>query len=453
VAGGGRLTVQRFLTHPAAPIAVATVLRVGAAIALLAAPTAFALRDYGPGLEASSSWERIWHRPRYVQLAEDEVAYDALARHIVRGDGFLVDRGWMIAEPGEPTAYGGAAYPLFLSAAYAVSGSGYPVVLLLQIALSVLAVAGCGYLGRQVAGASAGQVAAWTAAVHPGLVLAPSLLLTEALTVPLIIGIVLSATLWLRTRRVSHALLLGVAVGVGGLVRSPLAFIGVTAAAAAVVAALRGAPRLSVRAVLPHVLAVILGAAVVVAPWAARNWVQYRHVVPFDTKSGPGLYQFNHSGQPIGWSAQEVAPDPPVTPLPGLNEAAAAAHYRKLALRYAGSEPLRFTANSAIRAVRFWWPVPRRVGTPVLWPGVLLYGVFSLLALVGVWLLLRSPGSATARWPLAAALLAGWLLAALSAAGLRHRLTLEPLLVLAASLAAVQIARAWVARTSTRPAP
>jgi 4-amino-4-deoxy-L-arabinose transferase-like glycosyltransferase len=148
-----------------------------------------------------------------------------------------------------------------------------------------------------------------------------------------------------------------------------------------------------------------------------------------------------------------VAPDPPVQPLPGLNEAAAAAHYRELALRYAGSEPLRFTANSAIRAVRFWWPVPRRIGTPILWPAVLAYGVFSLLALVGVWLLLRSPGSATARWPLAAALLAGWLLAALSAVGLRHRLTLEPLLVLAASVAALHIARAWLQRHPTRLAP
>jgi len=453
VAGGGGLTVRRFLTHPAAPVTVAAVLRVGAAIALLAAPAAFALRDYGPGVEAPSSWERIWHRPRYVQLADDEVAYDALARHIVRGDGFLVDRGWMIAQPGEPTAYGGAAYPLFLSAVYAVSGAGYPVVLLIQIALSVLAVAGCGYLGRQVAGAAAGQVAAWTAAVHPGLILAPSLLLTEALAVPLILGIVLSATLWLRTRRVSHALLLGVAVGVGGLVRSPLAFIGVTAAAAALVAALRGTPRLTARSALPHALAVLLAAAVVVAPWAGRNWVQYRHLVPFDTKSGPGLYQFNHPGQPVGWSAQEVAPDPPVQPLPGLNEAAAAAHYRELALRYAGSEPLRFAANSAIRAVRFWWPVPRRIGTPVLWPAVLAYGVFSLLALTGVWLLLGSPGSATARWPLAAALLAGWWLAALSAVGLRHRLTLEPLLVLAAGVAAVHIARAWLQRTATRPAP
>ncbi|MCH8959803.1 MAG: hypothetical protein IH820_00350, partial [Bacteroidetes bacterium] len=63
-----------------------------------------------------------------------------VGRAILRGDGFVLQRGWVITQPGQPTAYGGALYPLFVAAIYGATGNAFPAVVAVQILLSVAAV-------------------------------------------------------------------------------------------------------------------------------------------------------------------------------------------------------------------------------------------------------------------------------------------------------------------------
>ena len=76
-----------WLANPRAPIWAAAATRFGVAVILFVAPQSFPMRDYyQPTLEPSSSIvQRMLHRPRMFPLAEDELAYDELARSILRG--------------------------------------------------------------------------------------------------------------------------------------------------------------------------------------------------------------------------------------------------------------------------------------------------------------------------------------------------------------------------------
>ncbi len=92
-----------------------------------------------------------------------------------------------------------------------------------------------------------------------------------------------------------------------------------------------------------------------------------------------------------------------------------------------------FVGETAARAVRFWWPVPGQMRTPLHWLGVTAYVVVTLAALVGLLALalraLMGDGSASV---VVIPLAIGWGLMAVTAVGLRHRLTVEPLLLVCA---------------------
>ncbi|MFQ6047478.1 MAG: hypothetical protein ACE5PT_14160, partial [Gemmatimonadales bacterium] len=60
-------------------------------------PADLAFREWESRHEAPSRFARVWHRPRYLPVAHDEDAYDALARSIRSGRGYQLDRQWIIA--------------------------------------------------------------------------------------------------------------------------------------------------------------------------------------------------------------------------------------------------------------------------------------------------------------------------------------------------------------------
>ncbi len=414
-----------WLANPRTPIWAAAAARIGIAVILLLAPQVFPMRDYYQRtLEPSSSIiQRMLHLPRMFPLAEDELAYDELARSILRGDGYVLQRGWVITQPGEPTAYGGALYPLFIAAIYGATGSAFPAVVAVQILLSVAAVAGIARIGTAVGGDRAGLAAAWLGAVHPGLAMAPSLLMTEALSIPIIIGIVLAVIRWRAMPTVYWASVAGGLVGLGFLVRSPAGLMGLSAVIA--VTWLRTTEH-GPRGELRHIAIATLAAAIVVAPWTARNWVRYDRFIPADTKSGVNLWMYNRPPGTAGWAD-----------ITGMNEGEVDAMYRERALQNIREHPGWFARATVARGARYWWPVPRNAATLLHWAGVVAYAVITTSALLGMAILVGRLSGPHPAWLVLAPFSVAWGLMAITTTGLRHRLTAEPLMVVGAAVGIV----------------
>lgn len=417
------IAALRLIANQRAVVVVAVALRTSVVVLLFIAPQYFPFRDYGTEDTAASAFERVWRRPAVTPIAEDELAYDAIARSIASGQGWVSDRNWMLARAGEPTAYGGAAYPLFVGILYAVSGSGFPLVVLVQLALSVWAVVGLMRIGRSLGGETAGVSIGWVAALHPGLAVAPALLMTEALSIPLIVAVVLLALRLTGDDPASTALLAGLAVGVGFLVRSPLGLMGTGCVIAAFL--IRGRFSRSWKPSLKGLATSLVTVALVLTPWTIRNYAHFGRFMPTDTKSGINIWMFNlPPGVTDGWDEIGV-----------IDEGQADVLYFRRARDNIGRHFGWWAKETATRALRFWWPVPRQMRTPLHWIGVGLYTTLTLAALAGtILLVVRGVGGEQRAWILLVPMVVGWGLMAITAVGLRHRLTVEPLLMISAGM-------------------
>ena len=413
--------------------------RLAVALVLFAAPQLFPMRDYEATADADTSLlQRILHRPQLYPIAEDELAYDQLARSILNGDGYVLRQGWVITAAGQPTAYGGALYPLFVAGIYGLTGNAFPAVVLVQILLSVAAVAGVARIAAAVGGDRSAPTAAWLCAVHPGLAMAPSLLMTEALSIPMLVGTVIVAIRWLPSGSWRWAALAGLLVGAGFLLRSPLGLMGVSVVLAVTLIRLHKErnPR-----PIRHILIAAFTGALLVGPWAVRNWVHFHRILPSDTKSGVNLWMYNRPPGAGGWANTE-----------GMNEGEIDAMYRSRALQNIRDHPGWFARSTLARSVSYWWPVPRSLPTPLHWVGVAVYGTVTLCSALGFVIMMTRPRRGP-DWLVVTPFLVGWGLMAVTATGLRHRLTIEPLMVVGATLALIYIVSAARERSAADTLP
>lgn len=91
-------------------------------------------------------------------LRGDASAYDALARAIVTGQGFV--------DAGEPTAFRAPGYPFFLAGVYWFLGSNPSSAQFVQAVLSAFTAILIAYLGKRVAGENVGWLAGIGAAIY-----------------------------------------------------------------------------------------------------------------------------------------------------------------------------------------------------------------------------------------------------------------------------------------------
>jgi len=413
-----------------------------------AAPQSVALRAYEqPRHACQPLGAYLSRRPACVVLAEDETAYDALGRNIAAGRGYVVDQDWVLAQPGAPTAYGGFLYPAFAGAVYFLAHDRALALLVLQSLVGALAVCGMAAAAHRLGGPGAARWAGVLGVLHPGLALDSAWVMSEALALPLLVAAFLLWVRYLARPSLKLACLFGAAAAAACLARSTA----VPALALMVVASIvrpRWRPALAVR----HLAAALIVGALCVTPWAIRNAERYGVFVPFDTKSGPGLWLNNHpSPAPYreAWT-EELNPDPPPGPTPDLNEAQADAHFRRLALSYAAGHPATVAGVSALRLGLALVPVPRYWGR---WPLVrlattLVYIAVTWLALAGLWMTRRTPAGRA----LGGFVIAWLLMMSLTSPGLRHRLAAEWAFAVAASVpVAAYLARRAAARTPLLP--
>jgi hypothetical protein len=304
----------------------------------------------------------------------DAMTFHQVAQHLADGQGF---RAPFTAGP---TAEHPPAWELVLAAADKLGANGYLTHRLIGALLGTVTVVLVGLLGRSVAGARVGLVAAGLAAVYPMLWTADVSLMSETLYGAFLVGALLAAV----HRR---AALLGLLLALAALTRGE---------------ALLLLPLLAVPLFwrTPRRLAVcVVTFAVVLAPWTIRN------LATFDT---PVLISSNASGLWVGANCPGSYYGPLVgywefrcyTPQRrGEDEAAYFARQRRIGTRYLRAHASRLPAVLGARVVRLFdaWSLPQsvfinaqegRAPRAVKW-GIRVAWLVMALALAGAVLLRR----------------------------------------------------------------
>jgi 4-amino-4-deoxy-L-arabinose transferase-like glycosyltransferase len=220
--------------------------------------------------------------------SSDPATYDTVAWNLARGVGFHLDA----ASGTYPTAFVPPVVPWVTSLLYRLVGHQFFAAVLLQCLAGALVPLLCAALGASLFGDTVGRWSGWLAAVHPLLVFFSGYLLTETMfTVTLLLALLLSAA-WVRTPRAGRALGAGIACGIATLTRPTAMLLPILVAAWAwrpVGLTVGGAARLRQVALL------MLGLALVVAPWTLRNAIALRAFVPVTTGAGGALMVANNA--------------------------------------------------------------------------------------------------------------------------------------------------------------
>jgi 4-amino-4-deoxy-L-arabinose transferase-like glycosyltransferase len=341
----------------------------------------------------------------HFTLFGDPADYERWATSLAGGHGFP---STTIASAGTPSAFRPPAYPLALAAVYWVVGVHPLAGRVLGAVLGVLAVGLQAELGRAVGGDRVGLWAGAIAAVFLPLVALSGTLVSEALFVPVELGLALLLVgLARRPAALRWSLLAGALCAVALLTRAVAVLWIVVAVVAVGCSVASGRPR---RRALVGVVAAF---AVVMVPWTVRNADVLHAFVPVTTEGGFTLAgQYNSTVAAPGplqsvWQIPLIIPDVAARVRPlyarrgGVDEAQLDSALRTIAVDYATAHPgdvLRATANDTLRLFDLG-PGHRRqtsiIDRELALPGALrgadgIFGqVLGVLALVGLALGLR----------------------------------------------------------------
>ena len=275
------------------------------------------------------------------------------ANLIADGRGYIAPYTLQLTGDVRPTAEHPPLWPHLLGLVSELGGTSVLAHRLVGCAVGALTVAAVGLLARRVAGDAVGLTAAGLAACYPLFLAADGSLMSEPLY-GLAIAVALIAVLGLLDRPSGRSALgLGLVVGVAALIRGEgLLLLPLLALPAAVLAAPGGRLR---RAGL-----VLAGAALVIAPWTARNWARFDQPVLVSTNDSTVLVGANceatYRGRDLGYWRDDCR-----TTIRERNEAELAARYRREGLSYAADHAGRLPAVLPVRVLRTWgvWQ-PRR---------------------------------------------------------------------------------------------
>ena len=192
-----------------------------------------------------------------------------VARHLARSEGFVVQNGAQLV----PTARVAPLAPWLASLGVRAAG-GHPIgPLLLFAVVGALVPLLLGGLCGSMFGPSVGRVAAWIAAASPVLVMAGGRLGAAVPLVAALLAALAAAASWVKTPRPGRSMGVGLLIGVAALAH-PLAlalpFVVVLWAWTPLGLTLARGDRAR------QVTLLLLGFALVVAPWLARNAIRLR---------------------------------------------------------------------------------------------------------------------------------------------------------------------------------
>ena len=410
--------------------------------------------------------------PGYTPTHDDR-AYNVLAAGIARTGAYpLLTQG--------PTAYRPPAFPYLLGGLYALVGAGHQRIVagrLLEAVVGTVAVGLIGALAWRLFGRATARAAMVLAALYPPLVAAGTSLLSEPLAIVAELGAVLLVLAWRRRPAWPAAVGAGALAGVMTLTRSnafviiPALALGMWTArpASAADSDGRGASRDGRREAPrrpgagPAMVAMVVTALVVVAPWTVRNAVVLHSFVPVSDEAGgtlAGTYNpVSDHGPPAPafWHLVREIPSyqKAVAPLAGGPEVRFQSRLLHLAEQYAEHHPayvakvawyntLRLVGIGRLSLARYNASVAGITSPAVADAGIVSFWVLALLAAGAVaWAPLRRrvPGFL---WVLMVLLYVSVVM--VNAEAPRLRLPLDPFVLVLAAAGLVAAGNALLAR-------
>lgn len=206
---------------------------------------------------------------RHLNVGYDAVWYTFSAGPLAHGKGFVDPTVFFRTGHTVATAVHPPLYPAFLATVTRVLDGRDETFQLVGAAAGTVTVILTGYVGRRVAGPQVGLLAAMLAAVYPALIAVDGSLMSETISVPLVVGMVGLALVAIARPSWWRFAVLGVLAGLLTLARADGLVIGVLVILSATLAI---SCRRRVRASRALVALAALGCVVV--PWVVRNHVQ-----------------------------------------------------------------------------------------------------------------------------------------------------------------------------------
>jgi len=356
----------------------------------------------GLGLRVGEAWDG--RAPVF-----DAAAYATIAANLDHGEGFTLDR-----EATQPASNYSPGLPLLAAGAHEVTGGVHERTARLLLALlGSLAVLFAYLIGRRLSGPPAGLIGASAIAVYPALLEYQGMLMGEPLAATLLSGAVL-AMLWAsdpgpggpargpsRLRWLAPGALLGGLI----LVRPEYVVVVLLVSFVCLLAKWRGGWR---QAALASAV-LLLGAAMVVAPWTIRNAIALERFVPVSTGGGQVLFAGTYlpsDGDPEQVGAEVVERHPELFGPDAVRRLRLEQILARLAAqRYPGmdtdralsrmgkqqlwddisEEPVEYAGFVATKIGRIWSHGPRRVmhepGWELLHWLLVAFGLLGLVAL------------------------------------------------------------------------
>jgi 4-amino-4-deoxy-L-arabinose transferase-like glycosyltransferase len=399
----------------------------------------------GLGLRANEAWDG--RSPVF-----DAAAYATIAANLDHDRGFTLG-----ARATQPASNYSPGLPLLVAGLYEVTGGVHERTARLLLALlGTLAILFTYLIGRRLGGSAAGLIGAAAVAIYPALLEYQGMLMGEPLAATLLSGAVL-ASLWAADSIGRLRWLIpGATFGALALVRPE--YLGVALLVSFVVL-MRGGKQAWSRT-LVQALVLLLGVAVVVMPWTARNAIALDRFVPVSTGGGQVLFAGTYlpsGGDPEKVGAEVVERHPGLFGPDAVRELRLEQILARLAAqRYPGmetdralskmgkeqlwddlsEEPLEYAGFVAKKMGRIWSHGPRAVMHEPGWE--LLHWLLLAFGLVGLIVL-----AIRRRWEallIAAIFLSITAISALLVASPRRVLVMMPLL---AALAGVGVTASW----------
>ncbi len=372
-------------------------------------------------------------------LIGDALEFQQQANLLADGHGYIQVFPFYFSHISRPSADKPPLYPFLEAIPSLFGGRNWAWHDLVDILGGTALIGVVGLLGRRVAGARAGIIAAAIAAIYPLLIAADGSLRSETIYA-LLVTLSLLVAIWCRDRPTPRrAAALGAVIGLAALTRGE-ALLLLVMLPFAVAGWRRG-------------LISVAACVIVLAPWLVRTWAAFGQPVLISTNVGGLLAGANcaqtYSGPLLGQWTLACLPKPQYT-----NEAQESNRMRSIGLRYAKDHASRLPVVIAARLGRSFelfrpkeqWEMEAFYegrSLQVERAGVLMYYVVALLAIAGAVILRRRHGP----WLVLLAPIVLVVFVSITAYGFtRFRVGAEPaLIVLAAVTLDAAIARWWPA--------
>jgi 4-amino-4-deoxy-L-arabinose transferase-like glycosyltransferase len=252
----------------------------------------------------------------------DAADYHRLATGLVQGRGY-------VNEAGASTAWRPPAYPVFLAGVYKIFGVNVTAVTIVQALLGGLTVLMLMFLGALILGWPRALIAGVIAAVYPVFIWLPRLLLSENLSLFLLLLTLVAIVMYLRTSRLIWIVVFGVFCAVNTLVRGSNLFVPLAVACALLIIRWRSRSVNWNQLVAP-LLVLAVSFILPFIPWTIRNYYVFHHAIPIATQDGLTLYGSYWPPQKNGkliWGSLPETGDPAIVAAAQTGDEVSASRY------------------------------------------------------------------------------------------------------------------------------